>query len=162
MRHVIQLTVTISVLTVSQLLAQAVQRDAFIVPRTEVADSTSRKLIGVTPTTDITAQAAEGSSMLESVVTGAVAGGAMGFLGGFLVGGVMNMGITSIGSETAHSCSNKNCAHIGAAIGAAAGLALGAVFGAVAAKPRPSNDRANLRAVLLPNGRSGVQLSVRF
>ena len=112
------------------------------------------------------AQAAEGSSMLESVVTGAVAGGAMGFLGGFLVGGVMNIGadIESFGGglQTSNPCVDENCAATGAAIGAAAGFVLGAAFGAVSAKRRPSNGQANVRMVPLHDGRYGVQLSVRF
>ena len=170
MRAAVSLVLGIALVTapLKLALAQSVHRDAFTVHRTEVPDSTSRKLMGVSPTTDITAQlgAAEGSSMLASVVTGAVVGGAV----GFLVGGVMNIaaGVSSIESQllfergTDHPCIDKNFAQIGAVIGAAAGFALGAAFGAVSAKRRPSNGRANLRAVLLHDGRSGLQLSVRF
>ena len=149
-------------------LAQAVQRDAFTVHRTEVADNTSRKLIGASPTTDITEQlgAAEGSSMLVSVVTAGAAGAVAGGMAGFLVGGLMNIGadIESFGSEgkTRGPCSTKNCAQIGAVIGAAAGFALGAAFGAVSAKRRPSNGRANVRMVPLYDGRLGIGASVRF
>lgn len=136
------------------------------------------QLIRVSPATDITAmggtthaggltppRAAEGSSMLGSVVLTGVAGAVTGGIVGFLVGGVMNIaaGVSSIGQETTgnHSCSHKNCAQSGAVVGAAIGFVLGAAFGAVEAR-RPSSGQANVRMVPLHAGRLGVGAAVRF
>ena len=110
-------------------------------------------------------EAAEGSSMLGSVVRTGVSGAVTFGILGFLVGGVMNIRADigkDLGEATSHPCFDKNCARSGAAIGAAAGFVLGAALGAVSAKPSPSSGQANVSMVRLRNGKLGVGASVKF
>ena len=139
--------------------------DSFTVSDTWIPIDRGRTTHAGNPTQE---EAAEGSSMLVSLVRAGAVGAVGGGMVGFLVGGAMNFdeGVESNAPlaepATDHPCFEKNCAQIGAAIGAAAGFVLGVLFDAALAKRRPTSGQANVAVAPLHDGRLGVGASVRF
>jgi len=126
--------------------------DSFTVSDTWIPFDRGRTTHAGNPTQQ---EAAEGSSMLVSVVRAGAVGALMGGVAGFLMGGAMNFdeGVESNAPlaepATDHPCFEKNCAQIGAAIGAAAGLVLGAAFGVEGSSMLASAVRAGAAGTLM-------------
>jgi len=130
--------------------------DSFTVSDTWIPIDRGRTTHAGNPTQQ---EAAEGSSMLVSLVRAGAVGAVGGGMVGFLVGGAMNFdeGVESNAPfaepATDHPCFEKNCAQIGAAIGAAAGFVLlGAAFGVEGSSMLASAVRAGAAGTLMGGG----------
>ncbi len=184
MRHFIQLTLTISFLTLSPLSAQELPTHEWQAIHFRDAGLTYSGSTTLSRVQDFDDDEPLWHFVLGGGILGALGGGVIGFLYGIVedctridddpgygtCGGFADApGIRTSVEE--NSCVEKNCLLIATAIGAGVGFGVGAVvggiYGAVRRGARPSGRggrrrRANVIVVPLHNGRLGIGASVRF